>query len=182
MGKHSSLASQALERIGKNWSKASLTREKLLSNTKEFAQHVAKSYGLERIENLKPGHIQSYVNSLHDRGLAASTMADKMTAVRVIAAAIGKQNIVQRTNAAYGIERVRINPQAVNHDRLVEVRQAISDRADQGDKIAQMVRAADSLRVAFRTESKGIAHEQQGGSEKRQAVSHRRGSQGGASS
>ena len=109
MGKHGTLASQALARMGKDWSKSSLTREKLLSNTREFAQHVAKSYGLERIDNLKPGHVQSYVNSLHDRGLAPSTMA----AVRVIAAAIGKQNIVQKTNAAYGIERVRVNPQEV---------------------------------------------------------------------
>ena len=149
MGKHGTLASQALARIGKDWSKSSLTREKLLSNTREFARHVAKNYGLERIDNMKPGHVQSYVNDLHDRGLAPSTMADKMTAVRIIAVAIGKQNIVQRTNAAYGIERVRINPQTVNHDRLVEVRQAISDRADHGEKIAQMVRAADGLRVAF---------------------------------
>jgi len=76
-------------------------------------------------------------------------MADKMTAVRTIACSIGKQNIVERHNAAYGIERVRINPQAVNHDRLLEVREAISARADQGDRIALMVRAADSLRVAF---------------------------------
>lgn len=149
MGKHESLASQALARIGKDWSKSSLTREKLLSNTKEFARHVASSYGLERIDHLKPGHIQSYVNSLHERGLSPSTMADKMTAVRVIAAAIGKQNIVERHNADYGIQRDRINPQAVNHERLVEVRQAIAARADQGDKIARMVRAADGLRVAF---------------------------------
>src|ERR1039458_6287884 len=76
-------------------------------------------------------------------------MADKMTAVRVIATAIGKQNIVQRTNADYGIERVRINPQMVNHDRMVEVREAISSRADQGDKVALMVRAADSLRLSY---------------------------------
>ncbi len=75
MGKHESLASQALARIGKDWSKSSLTREKLLSNTREFARHVASSYGLERIDHLKPGHIQSYVNSLHERGLSPSTMA-----------------------------------------------------------------------------------------------------------
>jgi site-specific recombinase XerC len=149
MGKHGTLASQALARIGKNWSTSSLTREKLLSNTREFARHVTKTYGLERIDNLKPGHVQSYVDNLHDRGLAPSTMADKMTAVRVIAAAIGKQNIVQRTNADYGIERVRINPQMVNHARLIEVREAISSRADQGDKVALMVRAADSLRLSF---------------------------------
>jgi len=52
MGKHESLTSQALSRIGKDWSKSSLTREKLLSNTKEFAQYIAKTYGLERIDTL----------------------------------------------------------------------------------------------------------------------------------
>ena len=36
MGKQRNLASQALARIGKDWSKSSLTREKLLSNTKEL--------------------------------------------------------------------------------------------------------------------------------------------------
>lgn len=149
MGKHHTLASQALARIGKNWSLSSLTREKLLSNAKEFARHVEKNYGLERIENLKPGHVQSYVESLHERKLAASTMADKMSAVRIIAVAIGKQNIVQKKNAAYGIERVRIKPQAVNHDCLGKVREAISARADQGDKVALMVRAADSLRLSY---------------------------------
>lgn len=149
MGKHISLASQALARIGKDWSKSSLTREKLLSNTREFAAHVAKTFGLERIDNLKPGHVKSYVENLHARELSASTKADKMIAVRIIASAIGKQNIVERHNAAYGIERVRVNPQAVDHDRLLEVREAISARADQGDRIALMVRAADSLRVAF---------------------------------
>lgn len=147
MGK--SLDRQALERLGKNWSKASLTREKLLGNTREFAQFVAGRYGLEKIENLKPKMVEAYVKDLHERGLAASTMAGKMTAVRELAEAIGKRNIVERHNKDYGIERTRINPQAVNQDRLSEVRQAISARADQGDKIAQMVRAADSLREEF---------------------------------
>lgn len=149
MGKQRSLASQALARIGKDWSKSSLTREKLLSNTKEFATYVAKAFGLERIDNLKPGHIKSYVESMHERQLSASTMADKMTAVRTIACSIGKQNIVERHNAAYGIERSRINPQVVNHDRLMEVRETLAARAEQGDRIARMVMAADSLRASF---------------------------------
>lgn len=149
MGKFGSLASQALARVGKDWSKSSLTREKLLSNVRDFATSVAKSYGLEKIEQLKPGHIETYVKSLHDRGLAASTMAGKMTAVREVCRSIGKQNIVQKCNAAYQIERVRVNPQVVNHDHLVEVRQGISMRADQGDKVAQMARAADALRSEF---------------------------------
>jgi len=149
MGKQRSLASQALARIGKDWSKSSLTRGKLLSNTKEFTNYVAKAFGLERIDNLKPGHIKSYVENMHERQLSASTMADKMTAVRTIAESIGKQNIVERHNAAYGIERSRINPQVVNHDRLTEVRETIAARAEQGDRIALMVMAADGLRASF---------------------------------
>lgn len=149
MGKQNSLVSQALSRIGKDWSKSSLTREKLLANTREFTSYVSRTFGLERIDNLKPGHVKSYVESLHARELSASTKADKLTAVREIASSIGKQNIVEKHNAAYGITRIRINPQAVNHDRLQEVREKISARADQGDRIALMVRAADSLRIAF---------------------------------
>ena len=47
------LQRQALKRIGKNWSKASLTRAKLLSNVAEFAGYVADVFGLEKIENFK---------------------------------------------------------------------------------------------------------------------------------
>lgn len=147
MGKN--LERQALERMGKDWSKASLTREKLLGNAREFAKFVSERYGLEKIDNLKPKMVQAFVREMHERDLAPSTMAGKMTAIREIAAAIGKQNIVDRHNSDYGIERVRINPQTVNHDRLGEVRQAISTLADHGDKIALMVRAADGLREEF---------------------------------
>ena len=147
MGK--SLERQALERMGKDWSKASLTREKLLGNAREFAKFVSERYGLEKIDNLKPKMVQAFVREMHERDLAPSTMAGKMTAIREIATAIGKQNIVERYNSDYGIERTRINPQVVNHGRLSEVREAIATMADQGDKIAQMVRAADGLRMEF---------------------------------
>lgn len=154
MGKFGSLASQALARIGKDWSKASLTREKLLGNVRAFAGHVQKTYGLERIEQLKPKHIENYVNSLRERGLAASTLAGKMTAVREVCKSIGKANIVDKANGHYGIARVRVNPQPVNDVRLHEIRQAITERADGGDKVAMMVRAADALRVEFGLRSK----------------------------
>jgi len=147
MGK--SLERQSMDRIGKNWSKASLTREKLLGNVREFSRFIEGKYGLEKIENLKPNMVKEYVSTLHERGVAASTKADKMTAVRVLAEAIGKRNIVERHNSEYGIERVRVNPQPVDHERLVEVRQSIAERANQGDQIARMVRAADALRSEF---------------------------------
>lgn len=147
MGKN--LVRQALDRVGKNWSKSSHTREKLLGNVKDFTQFVGKKYGLEKIENLKSKMIHSYTQSLHERGLSASAMADKMTAVRQIASAIGKANIVERHNSAYGISRQRVNPQAVNQEKLAEVRHKISTLAAKGDEVAKMVLAADALREAF---------------------------------
>ena len=147
MGK--TLERQSLDRMGKNWSKASLTREKLLGNVREFSRFVEGKYGLQKIDNLKPHMVNAYVSTLHERGLAASTKADKMTAVRELAEAIGKRNIVERHNSDYGIERVRVNPQSVDHGHLVEVRQSIAERANQGDKVARMVQAADALRSEY---------------------------------
>lgn len=147
MGK--TLERQSLDHLGKNWSKASLTREKLHGNVREFSRFVEEKYGLEKIENLKPHMVKAYVSALHERGLADSTKADKMTALRVLAESVGKRNIVGRHNSDYGVERVRINPQVVDNERLVEVRQVIAERADQGDPVARMVLAADALRSEF---------------------------------
>ncbi|MBT1074411.1 integrase domain-containing protein [Geobacter grbiciae] len=143
------LERQALEKVGKNWSKSSLTRQKLHSNIREFAGFCAKNYGLDRIENIKPKMIEAYLKDLEARGLKPSTMADKLTAIRVVADAIGKKNIVDRENKSYGILRVRVNPQPVDHTKLAEIRAEIERRAASGNQVAMMVRAADSLREAF---------------------------------
>lgn len=147
--KGKSLVRQALERIGKNWSKSSLTREKLLANITDLAGFCESRFGLQRIEHLKTKMIEAYAADLHQRGLSASTMADKMTAARVLAAAVGKQNIVSRENKAYGIERTRVNPQAVNQEKLTEIRTKIERLANAGHRTAIMARSADSLRMAF---------------------------------
>ena len=148
MGKMS-LARQALDRIGKNWSKASETREKLLSNVSQFAQFIESRYHLERIENLKPGMITAYAADMAAQGLSASTMANRMTAVREVCGAIGKQGICAKDNQAYGIERIRVNPQSVDKEKLAEIRCVLAERAAGGDRVAQMMVAADALREAF---------------------------------
>ena len=144
-----SLKSQALACIGKNWSKGSQTREKLLSNVKELAAFTAKTFGLEKISSLGPKHIDAYVQNLHDRGLNPSTMADKLTACRVVATAIGKSGIVKEHNRDYCVSRTRVNPQAVNQEKTDEIRAIVSERAANGDKIAMMMVAAAALRDAF---------------------------------
>jgi site-specific recombinase XerC len=148
MGKKS-LERQALDRMGKNWSKADGTREKLLNNTRHFARFVQDKYHLERIENLKPGMITAYAASMTKQGLSGSTTANRMTAVREVCAAIGKQGICAKENSPYGIERVRVNPQQVNVDKLIEIRGALAERAAAGERIAKMMVAADGLREAF---------------------------------
>jgi site-specific recombinase XerD len=144
-----SLERQALDCMGKNWSKSSETREKLLNNVAQFAEFVDNKYHLERIENLKPGMITAYAADMAAQGLAAATMANRMTAVREVCAAIGKQGICAKDNKDYGIERIRINPQTVNVEKLAEVRSVLEERAAAGDRIALMMVAADALREAF---------------------------------
>ena len=148
MGKMS-LARQALDRIGKNWSKAKQTREKLLSNVSQFAQFIENSYHLERIENLKPRMITAYAADMAAQGLSASTRANRMTAVREVCSAIGKQGICSKDNMAYGIERIRVNPQPVDQDKLAEIRGVLVERAAAGNRVALMMVAADALRDAF---------------------------------
>ncbi len=149
MGKGISLERQALERLGKNWGKSSLTREKLLSGTKLFAGFVDKTFHLERLDNLKPGMITAYVATMKAGGLEPSTMAGRMTAVRAVCKAVGKQGICAKHNAAYGIERVRVNPQPINHDIIDKIRTELQDRAGAGDRIARMMTTAEALRQEF---------------------------------
>ncbi len=55
------------------------------------------------LRGLKPKHIESFVRHLQDKGLADGTIKTQMTHVRWMAEKIGKQNIVARSNEAYGI-------------------------------------------------------------------------------
>ncbi|QOX78655.1 integrase domain-containing protein [Trichlorobacter lovleyi] len=149
MGKFKPLEVQALERIGKNWSKSKLTREGHLQHTKEFAIYVAKRFGLERIEHLKPGHVQAYVAHLHERGLNHGTIANRLASVRQLAQAIGKANIVERTNDAYGVMRTRMNPVIADRDKIDQIKSELKTMADNGDRVAMMTYAASLLRDAF---------------------------------
>ena len=80
-------------------------------------------------------------------------MAGKMAALRGLAEAVGKGNIVPRVNKVFGIERVRINPQTVDRDKLGEIRCTLGQRATARNRVAQMV-AADALRNAFSLRAK----------------------------
>lgn len=145
-----SLASQALEKLGKNWSVGSETREAKLQTVKRFAVFVESKFGLERIENLKPGHIAAYVSSLHEQGIDPRTGANYMSHVRDLCQAIGKGGIVAKDNAAYGFGGVsRQNPLHLNVDKVNEIRSLLEAKAASGDRIAVMMSANAAMRDAF---------------------------------
>ncbi len=144
-----SLVSQALETIGKRWDKSSLTRNGELQHTAAFARFCSKNYGLDRIGGLKPHMVETYVREMQSRGITDGTIANHLSAIRSLAHAVGKANIVARENSAYGIDRHRMNPVAMNHTKVAEIRAVLQDRALQGDRIGMTMHAAASMRDAF---------------------------------
>lgn len=99
------LAYQALKLVGKNWGKSSLTIEKNRGNIVRLANRIEKKFGLENIHNLKPHHIAAVFSDMQAERLSATTLSGYATAARTIAFAIGKQNIVPRTNKELGFSR-----------------------------------------------------------------------------
>lgn len=144
------LASQALERIGKNWGVGSLTREAHLQHTKDFANFVSHRFGLENIQHLKPNHVQAYVKDMQEHKLNNGTMCNRMASVRALAQAIGKGNIVARENREYGIARgTRQKPIIANQAEINRIRSEVAEKANAGDRVAMMCHAAAELRDAF---------------------------------
>lgn len=149
------LASQALERIGKDWSVGKSTREAHLRHTKNLADFVRQRFAMENINNLKPNHVLAYVQYMKDQGLDNGTMCNRMAAVRDLAKAVGKSNIVARENKEYGIARgIRQKPIIANQAEVNRIRITLADLANSGDRIAMMCHAAAELRDAFGLRSK----------------------------
>jgi len=89
------LIRETLGRVGKNWSKAISTNAKLISRLKNIARYMATKQGLNSISHMKTRHVDAYMGHLRDeRRLAPSSLQGYATALRQLAAAIGKTNIV----------------------------------------------------------------------------------------
>lgn len=56
-----------------------------------------------RAQGVRSKHIDYLVERWHEEGIAAGTFKNRMSALRWLAEKIGKQNIVARENATYGI-------------------------------------------------------------------------------
>ena len=123
------LAHQARELVGKNWSKGSLTREKLLGNIERISEFMQRQ-GLQKIQDMKTKHVGRFISDMQARGLSNSTQAGYLTVLRVLADAIGKKNIVARENKAYGVSRAgqRYQPKTPNYDKLNDIRERLYER------------------------------------------------------
>lgn len=78
------------------------------------------------IENLKPKHVEALVAYWKERKLSVGTIKNLMTDLRRWAKYIGKDNLVKRTNAEYGIEnRVHVTNESksteIANDQLARV-------------------------------------------------------------
>jgi site-specific recombinase XerD len=107
MSKHheKQLIRQTLDRVGKNWSLASLTVAKHVANLTTIGRFMSKSQGLNDISNMKTKHVDAFIKYLReDKQLAPSTLQGYATALRLVATAIGKAHIV-KSNFELGATR-----------------------------------------------------------------------------
>lgn len=119
------LENEARQLVGKNWKKGRGTTKKLLSNIRSISRFM-ESMSLQSIKHMKTKHVQKYFDYLKSSGLQASTMQNHATAMRFLAAAIGKQNIVPRTNAELGITRHnRYSPKIADMTRHHGIREKL---------------------------------------------------------
>ena len=134
---------QARQLIGKNYGVAQKTTEKLLSNVKSISTFLEKTYGLQRIGDIKSHMVNTYFENMKSAGYSPATMASHSGAWRVIAEATGKRNIVPRANSELGISRAdRYAPKNADIERINDIRQALYDKSEN-------LGSAHDMRVAF---------------------------------
>lgn len=145
------LEHQARQLVGKNYGVSHETTAKLLSNIRSVAGWLESKYGLQNISNIKPHMVNTYFGEMQQASRAASTMQNHATAWRTIADAVGKPNIVPRSNKELGIERTavdRYRPITTNTEKLSEIRSQLAERAEDTIKDKALL-AAHDLREAF---------------------------------
>jgi len=129
MGRHAApLANQCKGTMDKMYSHdrvhSSLTLSKRFGDAGRLGQMIEQKYGLESINNLKPGHIQGVFSDMKDGGMSQSQLTSYATAARVIAKGIGKENIVPPDNKSLGISRAgeRYRPIDANLEKLEQIK------------------------------------------------------------
>lgn len=125
------LQHEASSLIGKNWSGGSLTREKLLGNLDRISDFAAAK-GYQHINHIGSRFVTEFFEHLKSETKSPSTISGYATAMRVLAAGMGKANIVPRENKPLGGSRAgtRLRPGKPNFEKMLEVRAALYQKAE----------------------------------------------------
>lgn len=149
-GKHlHKLKHEARQAFGKIRKGSSLTREKTLGNLDRIAEFAA-SRGLQHISDINTKFINAFVENLKSKDLKPSTIEGYLTTLRRLAHQIGKDNIVQRENKAYGIERKgadRYSPKEANMEMIAEIKENLMAKGKEWMVVAAELREAFGMRA-----------------------------------
>ena len=91
-------------------------------------QLLRSGFKLKNSKGLKTKHIEHLVQRWKEEGLSPSTLKNRLSILRWTAKIIGKQNIVLRTNDAYGINRRQHKPEGKAKELDMSKLHQITDR------------------------------------------------------
>ena len=122
--------------------------------------------GLQNIEHMKLKHAVKYIESLKERGLSDSSLANHATTLRIVADKIGKGSMIDKNNeAAFGFSNrpgaERFNPVATDREKVEQVRQTLEEKghgwAALGYEMSKEfgLRRAESLKSNLTVEREG---------------------------
>lgn len=106
------------------------TREARERTLAAFANAMADSgYTKLTLGGIKPKHIEAFIAQGQERELATGTLKNMLAHLRWMAEKIGKQNIVARTNDAYGIaDRVYVTNTSKARELVAEQLAQVTDK------------------------------------------------------
>lgn len=145
------ISHQATALIGKERGLSASTHKGHMDCVRKIGEYLGERFGLQNINNVGGKHVQEFFKDKAE--LSNSRLEAYATAWRMIADAVGKNNMVPRENEELGFSRdgeERYAPKFADQDRIDELREAIIERAERTEdlKDAMLVLAHD-LRAEF---------------------------------
>lgn len=154
-GKYGSLIHQARQAIGKLYGRthSEKSTKALMSSLRTITNYLKSTYGLQRIDNIKPHMVQSFFQTRQLAGISLSQLGKDATAFRLLAERTGKQNIIPRSNKDLGFSRStadRMQPKTLNLAAVERIRLCLVERHEKtGLAEDRALIAAFDLRSAF---------------------------------
>ena len=81
------------------------TRHAYMESSKRFVTHVASTWSLQNMKNVRNEHIQSYVNELKEDDCTAAYIKTELSGIRHLLHIIGSKNNIYATNDRFGIPK-----------------------------------------------------------------------------